>query len=117
VKVERTRGTERLISQAAHRLIRFANRKSLRYVAGMSSAIGFTPAPPNEIEALREAYSSLNDVARNLTSVAQCLKREDLRMADHHLRAAEWHVGQAKQRIEAVGQSKSEDKGRLASES
>jgi hypothetical protein len=70
------------------------------------SAIGFTPAPPNEIEALREAYGSMNDVARNLASVARCIKKQDLRMADHHLRAAEWHLDQAKEKIAAVGQAR-----------
>ena len=70
------------------------------------SATGFTPAPPNEIEALREAYGSMNDVARNLASAAQCLKRQDFTMAEHHLKAAGWHVGQAKQRIAAVGHSR-----------
>jgi hypothetical protein len=69
------------------------------------SAIGFTPQL-NEIDELRKAYGAMNDVARNLASVSQCLKRQDLRMADHHLRAAEWHLGQAKQRIAAVGQAK-----------
>ena len=70
------------------------------------SAIGFTPTPPDEIEALREAYGSMNDEARNLASVAHCLKRQDLTMAEHHLKAAEWHVGQAKQKIAAVGHSR-----------
>ena len=49
------------------------------------------------------AYRSLNDLARNLASIEECIKRQDLRMAGHHLRAAEWHPGQAKQRIAAVG--------------
>ena len=69
------------------------------------SAIGFSPGTPNELDQLREAYRSLNDITRNLASAQQCLKQEDLRMAEHHLRAAGWHVAQAKQRIEAVGQS------------
>ena len=81
-----------------------AKRKFSRYVHGMS-AIGFTPQL-NEIEELRNAYGAMNDVLRNLRNVRECLRREDFRMADHHLRAAEWHVGQAKQRIAAVGQSK-----------
>jgi hypothetical protein len=33
-----------------------------------------------------------------------------VRIAEHHLRAAEWHVAQAKQRIAAVGQAKSSSK-------
>jgi len=70
------------------------------------SAIGFSPGAPNELDQLREAYRSLNDIARNLASAKQCLQKEDLRMAEHHLRAAEWHAAQAKQRIEAVGEVK-----------
>ena len=70
------------------------------------SAIGFSPQSPNQLDQLREAYRSLNDITRNLASAQKCLKREDLRMAEHHLRAAEWHAAQAKQRIAAVGQSK-----------
>jgi len=70
------------------------------------SAIGFSPGTPNELDQLREAYRSLNDITRNLASAQKCLKQEDLRMADHHLRAAEWHVGQAKQKLATVGQSK-----------
>ena len=67
------------------------------------SAIGFSPGTPNELDQLREAYRSLNDITRNLASAQKCLKQEDLRMAEHHLQAAEWHVRQARQRIEAVG--------------
>lgn len=70
------------------------------------SAIGFSIGPPNEIEELRKAYGSLNDVTRNLANVRKCLHQADWRIADHHLRAAEWHLEQAKQRIAAVGQSK-----------
>jgi outer membrane murein-binding lipoprotein Lpp len=75
------------------------------------SAIGFSPRSPNELDQLREAYRSLNDVTRNLASAQKCLQKEDLRMAEHHLRAAEWHAAQAKQRIAAVGQQKSEGRG------
>jgi hypothetical protein len=69
------------------------------------SAIGFTPQL-NEIDELREAYGAMNDVSRNLRNVRECALREDWRMADHHLRAAEWHLGQAKERIAAVGLAK-----------
>ena len=60
----------------------------------------------SEMDQLREAYRSLNDITRNLVSAQKCLKKEDLRMAEHHLRAAEWHAAQAKQTIAAVGQAK-----------
>jgi len=68
-------------------------------------AIGFAPGTQNDVEQLRSAYKSLNDVTRNLANVAKCVKGQDLRMAEHHLRAAEWHLAQAKQAITVVGQS------------
>jgi len=51
------------------------------------SAIGFAPGAPNELDQLREARRSLNDIT-------------------HNLRAAEWHAEQARLRIATVGQSK-----------
>ena len=75
------------------------------YVREMSS-IGFAPRTASELEQLRAAYRSLNDVIRNLTSAAKCIKNQDLRLAEHHLRAAEWHASQAKQAITLVGQTK-----------
>ena len=68
-------------------------------------SIGFAPRTENEVEQLRSAYKSLNDVTRNLASVAKCVRNQDLRMAEHHLRAAEWHLGQAKQVIAVLGQA------------
>ena len=74
------------------------------------SSIGFSLQSDSEIDQLRKAYRSLNDIARNLASAQKCLQKEDLRMAEHHLRAAEWHLEQAKQRLASVGKSKSEAK-------
>jgi len=51
------------------------------------SSIGFSPGTPNELDQLREAYRSLNDITRNIASAQKCMKQEDLRMAEHHLRA------------------------------
>jgi hypothetical protein len=76
------------------------------------SSIGFAPLHQSEVEQLRAAYRSMNDVRRNLASAAKCLKEHDLRMAGHYLRAAEWHVAQAKEAITIVGQSKRK-KGKL----
>ena len=70
------------------------------------SSIGFAPRSANEVEQLRSAYKSLNDVARNIANASKCVKEHDMRMADHHLRAAEWHLNQAKQAITVIGQSK-----------
>jgi len=85
--------------------VAIANRKLARYVRQMSS-IGFAPPQESEVEQLRSAYRSMNDVNRNLASAAKCLKEQDVRMAGHYLRAAEWHVAQAKQAIATIGQSK-----------
>jgi hypothetical protein len=70
------------------------------------SAIGFSPGTPNELDQLREAYRSLNDITRNLASAQKCLHKEDLRMAEPHLRAADCHAGQAKKAIATLEQSK-----------
>jgi hypothetical protein len=69
------------------------------------SAIGFAPHT-DEIQELRNAFGAMNDVLRNLRNMRECLRREDWRMADHHLRAAEWHLGQAKEKIAAVGRAR-----------
>ena len=74
------------------------------------SSIGFAPRPGSrpgsEVEQLRSAYKSLNDVTRNLASAANCVKTQELKMAEHHLRAAEWHLVQAKRTIAEIGQTK-----------
>ena len=70
------------------------------------SSIGFAPPVENEMDQLRTAYRSMNDVARNLANAAKCVKDNDPRMAAHHIRAAEWHVAQAQHAITLIGQSK-----------
>ena len=70
------------------------------------SSIGFAPRPQSEVEQLRAAYKSMNDVARNIANAAKCIRNQDLKLADHHLRAAEWHLGEAKRMIVSIGQSK-----------
>ena len=70
------------------------------------SSIGFAPPVESEMDQLRAAYRSMNDVARNLANAGQCVKDNDPRMAAHHIRAAEWHVAQAQQAIALIGQSK-----------
>jgi hypothetical protein len=49
------------------------------------SAIGFSPGSPNELDQLRAAYRSLNDITRNLASAQKCLKRQDLRILANRL--------------------------------
>jgi hypothetical protein len=73
------------------------------------SSIGFAPRATSELEQLRSAYRSINDVIRNLTSAAKCVRSQDLKLAEHHLRAAEWHASQAKQAVALVGQAKREN--------
>ena len=74
-----------------------------RAMFALMSAVGFNPAPVNEVEELRKAYGSLNDVSRNVASAQACLGKDDKRMAEHHLKAAEWHLDQAKKSIASVG--------------
>jgi hypothetical protein len=73
------------------------------------SSIGFAPRAASELEQLRSAYRSINDVTRNIANAVKCIKSQDLRLAEHHLRAAEWHASQARQAIASLGQTKRED--------
>jgi len=72
------------------------------------SSIGFAPRAASELEQLRSAYRSINDVTRNIANAVKCIKSQDLRLAEHHLRAAEWHASQARQAIASLGQTKRE---------
>ena len=74
----------------------------------LMSAVGFNPAPVNEVEELRKAYGSLNDVSRNLAGAEKCVKTQNPKMAVAHLLAAVWHTEQAKKSIAAVGQVKNQ---------
>ena len=69
-------------------------------------AVGFSPAPVNDVEELREAYSSLNDIARNIAHALRCLQQRDLKMLRACLTTAQWHTEQAKKSINAAGQTK-----------
>jgi ABC-type Fe3+-citrate transport system substrate-binding protein len=74
------------------------------------SSIGFAPRAASELEQLRSAYKSINDVTRNIANAVKCIKEQDLRLAEHHLRAAEWHASQARQAIASIGQSRRENR-------
>jgi hypothetical protein len=78
--------------------------KSGREPRGM--AVGFLPEPINEVEELRKAYGSLNDIARNLKDALSHLHKCDLNTLGACLRAAQWHTEQAKKSIEKAGQEK-----------
>jgi len=70
------------------------------------SSVGFTSqARDSELEKLREAYSSLKDVARGIQSALACIEAKDLALARAHLNAAKWHTEQAKKSIAVVGSS------------
>lgn len=83
---------------------RVANQKSARY-GGRMSAIGFSPEAVSDLDQLRAAYRSMNHIERNLQNAEQCIKRQDLKMVEAHLHAAEWHLENAEQSIRAVGQN------------
>jgi hypothetical protein len=71
------------------------------------SSVGFVPKF-SEIERLRDAYSSLNDITRNLVSAARCLEQGNWKLAEAHIKAAQWHAAQAKEKIASVAQAKTE---------
>lgn len=71
------------------------------------SAIGFTRPRSNEIEQLRKAYRSINDLLKNLGNAEPCLKNLDLKMTGDHLKVVRWNAEQAQRAIAVVGQSKS----------
>ncbi len=71
------------------------------------SSVGFTPqSNDNEHEKLREAWRSLNDLLKNLTSAEASLSNHQLKLTADHLKVAKWNVGQVKKAIAAVGQDK-----------
>ena len=71
------------------------------------SSVGFVVAgDERELETLREAYNSLNDIIRGIESAQHSIEALNFGMARDHLKAALWHAGEAKKSIAAVGQSK-----------
>ena len=73
--------------------------------------MGFVPRSESELEQLRAAYQSLNDLLKNLAAAEACLKNLDLKMTGDHLKVAQWNARQARKRIEAVGREKPGAKG------
>jgi hypothetical protein len=71
------------------------------------SSVGFTSqSKDDELEKLREAWRSLNDLMKNLTNAEHCLKNHDLKLTADHLQVAKWNIEQVKKAIAAVGQAK-----------
>lgn len=71
--------------------------------------IGFS-AEIDEAKELRRALSELDDVIRNVRGALMSMSKEDLRLAGHHVRAAEWHASQAKESVVKVGQNQPDAK-------
>ena len=66
----------------------------------MSSSVGFSrDGGINELEKLREACGSLNDVLRGIASAQDCIDLQNFGMAKDHLKAALWHAGEARKVI------------------
>jgi hypothetical protein len=77
------------------------------------SSVGFTPqSNDHELEKLREAWRSLNDLLKNITNVEACLQNHDLKLTADHLKVAKWNVGEVKKAIKSVGQSKNQKASR-----
>jgi hypothetical protein len=57
------------------------------------SSVGFTSQSENEeLEKLREAWRSLADVLRNITSAEARLKQRDYKQVEDHLGVAKWNI-------------------------
>ncbi len=76
------------------------------------SSVGFTPQSKDyELEKLREAWHSLNDLLNNITNAEACLQNHDLKLTADHLKVAKWNVAQVKKAIAVVGQAKTTKTG------
>ncbi len=64
------------------------------------SSVGFTShSKDDELEKLREAWRSLNDLLKNLANAEACLKNLDLKLTGDHLKVAKWNAEQVKKAI------------------
>jgi len=71
------------------------------------SSVGFTPqSKDNELEKLRAAWRSLNDLLKNLENTEACLQNHDLKLTADHLKVAKWNVAQVKKAIAQLGKRK-----------
>ena len=71
------------------------------------SSVGFSStSSANEVERLREACQSLNDVLKGIASAQACLELQNFGLAKDHLKAAHWHAGEVKKVITALGREK-----------
>jgi hypothetical protein len=73
------------------------------------SAIGFAPlSDASEVDQLRSVYRTLHRLHTNLENLEKCLKKGNVKQAEHHLSVAKWNAEEAKKQIAAVGQSKAQ---------
>jgi hypothetical protein len=73
------------------------------------SSVGFTAgSKDDELEKLREAWRSLNDLLKNLTNAEASLQNHDLSLTANHLQVAKWNVEQVKKAITFVGTAKNQ---------
>jgi PPE-repeat protein len=70
------------------------------------SSVGFVPGAVKELETLREAWKTLNNLLKNLANAEADLQKHNLKLVAVHLKVAKWNAGQAKKAIAAVGQDK-----------
>jgi hypothetical protein len=71
------------------------------------SSVGFSSqSKDDELEKLREAWRSLNDLLKNLANAEACLRNLDLKLTGDHLKVAKWNSEQVKKAIAVVGESK-----------
>jgi hypothetical protein len=76
------------------------------------SSVGSTPqSKDHEVEKLREAWRSLNDLLKNLANAEACLKNLDLKLTGDHIQVAKWNVAQVKKAIAVVGQARKQKPG------
>jgi hypothetical protein len=52
------------------------------------SSVGFVPGAVKELEQLREAWKTLNDLLKNLANAEACLQKHDLQFTAVHLKVA-----------------------------
>jgi hypothetical protein len=69
-------------------------------------SVQFMSNPEKELETLREAWKTLNDILKNIAHAEACLHNHDLKLTADHLKVAKWNVEQAKKAIKVLGEAK-----------
>jgi hypothetical protein len=63
-------------------------------------------SPEKELEKLREAFDSLNDVARGVETALAHIDLMNFGTAKDQLKAVKWHIGEVKKRLTEVGHNR-----------